>query len=143
MGGEESGGLWTNGNIPERDGMLMGLKLLEIMAKEKKTLNQILKDIYDEYGYFVYDRNDYLIEISERDRLKAWLESEIPVVIKSEKVKEVVKIDGFKYIFEDGSWLMIRPSGTEAVVRVYAESSNEKRLQDLLIIGKKVVERIT
>ena len=143
MGGEESGGLWTNGNIPERDGMLMGLKLLEIMAKEKKTLNQILKDIYDEYGYFVYDRNDYLIEISERDRLKAWLESEIPVVIKSEKVKEVVKIDGFKYIFEDGSWLMIRPSGTETVVRVYAESSNEKRLQDLLIIGKKVVERIT
>ncbi|MCX6346351.1 MAG: phosphoglucomutase/phosphomannomutase family protein, partial [Actinobacteria bacterium] len=73
----------------------------------------------------------------------AWLESEIPGVIKSEKVKEVVKIDGFKYIFEDGSWLMIRPSGTEAVVRVYAESSNEKRLQDLLIIGKKVVERIT
>jgi phosphomannomutase len=143
MGGEESGGLWTNGNIPERDGMLMGLKLLEIMAKEKKTLNQILKDIYDEYGYFVYDRNDYLIEISERDRLKAWLESEIPGVIKSEKVKEVVKIDGFKYIFEDGSWLMIRPSGTEAIVRVYAESSNEKRLQDLLIIGKKVVERIT
>jgi phosphomannomutase len=113
------------------------------MAKEKKTLNQILKDIYDEYGYFVYDRNDYLIEISERDRLKTWLESEIPAAIKSEKVNEVVKVDGFKYVFEDGSWLMIRPSGTEAVVRVYAESSNEKRLQDLLVIGKKVVERIT
>jgi len=143
MGGEESGGLWTNGNIPERDGMLMGLKLLEIMAKEKKTLNQILKDIYDEYGYFVYDRNDYLIEISERDKLRALLESEIPAIIKNEKVREVVTIDGFKYILEDGSWLMIRPSGTEAVVRVYAESSNEKRLQDLLIIGKKVVERIT
>jgi phosphomannomutase len=91
----------------------------------------------------VYDRNDYLIEISERDRLRAWLESEIPAVIKNEKVMEVITIDGFKYIFEDESWLMIRPSGTEAVVRVYAESSNEKRLQDLLIIGKKVVERIT
>ncbi|MHB1253001.1 MAG: phosphoglucomutase/phosphomannomutase family protein [Candidatus Humimicrobiaceae bacterium] len=142
MGGEESGGLWTNGNIPERDGMLMGLKLLEIMAKEKKTLNQILEDIYDKYGYFVYSRNDYLIEISERDKLKALLESEIPAAIKNEKVMEVVTIDGFKYMLEDGSWLMIRPSGTEAVVRVYAESSNEKRLQDLLIIGKKVIEGI-
>ncbi|MHB9129371.1 MAG: phosphohexomutase domain-containing protein, partial [Candidatus Humimicrobiaceae bacterium] len=142
MGGEESGGLWTNGNIPERDGMLMGLKLLEIMAKEKKTLNQILEEIYDKYGYFVFGRNDYLIEIRERDRLKALLEAEIPAAIKNEKVMEVVTIDGFKYILEDGSWLMIRPSGTEAVVRVYAESSNEQRLQDLLIIGKKVIEGI-
>lgn len=142
MGGEESGGLWTNGNIPERDGMLMGLKLLEIMAKEKKTLNKILEDIYDKYGYFVYDRNDYHIDIRERDRIKALLETEIPAAIKSEKVREVVTIDGFKYILEDGSWLMIRPSGTEAVVRVYAESSNEKRLKDLLIIGKQVIEGI-
>ena len=143
MGGEESGGLWTNGNIPERDGMLMGLKLLEIMAKEKKTLNQILKEIYDKYGYFVYERNDYIIEISERDKLRAMLESGIPAIIENEKVMEVSTIDGFKYVFEDGGWLMIRPSGTEAVVRVYAESSNEQRLRDLLIIGKKVIERIT
>jgi alpha-D-glucose phosphate-specific phosphoglucomutase len=140
MGGEESGGLWTNGNIPERDGMLMGLKLLEIMAKEKKTLNQILKGLYDKYGYFVFGRNDYLIEIRERDKLKALLKSEIPEAIKCEKVREVITIDGFKYVLEDGSWLMIRPSGTEAVVRVYAESSNEKRLKELLIIGKKVIE---
>ena len=70
------------------------------------------------------------------------LESEIPAAIKSEKVKEVVNIDGFKYIFEDGSWLMIRPSGTEAVVRVYAESSDEKRLKNLLNIGRKVIEGI-
>ncbi|MHB1348068.1 MAG: phosphohexomutase domain-containing protein [Candidatus Humimicrobiaceae bacterium] len=142
MGGEESGGLWTNGNIPERDGMLMGLKLLEIMAKEKKTLNQILEDLYGMYGYFVFGRNDYLIEIRERDRLKNQLELGIPALISNEKVMEVVTIDGFKYVLEDGSWLMIRPSGTEAVVRVYAESSDEQRLQDLLIIGKKVIEGI-
>ena len=142
MGGEESGGLWTNGNIPERDGMLMGLKLLEIMAKEKKTLNEILKDIYDRYGYFVFGRNDYHIEIRQRDRIKTLLETEIPAAVKAEKVTEVITIDGFKYVLEDGSWLMIRPSGTEAVVRVYAESSSEKRLKELLIIGKRVIEGI-
>jgi phosphomannomutase len=140
MGGEESGGLWINGNIPERDGMLMGLKLLEIMVKENKTLNCILEELYREYGYFVYERNDYEIEISERDELKLMLKLKVPLLIEKEKVKEVITIDGFKYILEDGSWLMIRPSGTEAVVRVYGESSNEDRLKDLLRIGKKVIE---
>jgi len=140
MGGEESGGLWTNGNIPERDGMLMGLKLLEIMVRENKTLNQILEGLYDQYGYFVYGRNDYEIEINERDKLKTLLELKIPLQIEKEKVRELITIDGFKYVLEDGSWLMIRPSGTEAVVRVYAESSNEIRLKELLKIGREVVE---
>ena len=138
MGGEESGGLWANGNIPERDGMLMGLKLLEIMAKENKTLNQILHEVYKEYGYFVYERNDYEMEIKERDKLKSLLELKIPSIIERQKIKEVITIDGFKYVFDDNSWLMIRPSGTEAVVRVYAESYNEKRLKELLKIGKEV-----
>lgn len=139
MGGEESGGLWTYGYIPERDGMLMGLKLLEIMAEEKKSLNQILEQIYARYGYFVYERNDYEIDIKEGEKLKSLLKLKIPVPIEREKVKEVVKIDGFKYILEDGSWIMIRASGTEAVVRVYAESYSQSRLEDLLKIGKEVV----
>lgn len=138
MGGEESGGLWTNGNIPERDGMLMGLKLLEIVARENKSLNMILNEIYDEYGYFVYERNDYEMEIKERDKIKSLLELQIPPAIEKQKVKEVITIDGFKYVFDDDSWLMIRPSGTEAVVRVYAESSDEKRLKELLDIGKEI-----
>jgi len=139
MGGEESGGLWTNGNIPERDGMLMGLKLLEIMVRENKTLNQILEELYNQYGYFVYGRNDYEIGIKRRDELKILLKSKIPALIEKEKVNELITIDGFKYVLEDGSWLMIRPSGTEAVVRVYAESLDETRLKDLLKIGMKVV----
>ncbi len=140
MGGEESGGLWTYGNIPERDGMLMGLKLLEIMTRYKKTLDEILEDIYREYGFFVYGRNDYEIEISKRDVLKNLLTQSIPEIIANEGVRETVTIDGFKYILNDGSWLMIRPSGTEAVVRVYSESFNEKRLEKLLDIGRKVIE---
>lgn len=139
MGGEESGGLWTYGNIPERDGILMGLKLLEIMSKENKTLSQILEEIYERYGYFIYGRNDYEIEVRQRDNLKNILKSEVPSLIEKEKVKELITIDGFKYVLEDDSWLMIRPSGTEAVVRVYAESSDEKRLDDLLKIGMNIV----
>jgi len=138
MGGEESGGLWTYGSIPERDGMLMGLKLLEIMAEEKKSLNQILERIYQQYGYFVYGRNDYEIDAREGEELKSMLKSKTPLSIEKEKVKDVVTLDGFKYILQDGSWIMIRTSGTEAVVRVYAESYNQKRLDDLLKIGKEV-----
>jgi len=140
MGGEESGGLWVNGNIPERDGILMGLKLLEIMVKNKKTLNEILKDIYNEYGYFVYGRDDYEIDIDKRDDIKSKLTKSIPEIIAKEDVKEVIKIDGFKYVLGDGSWLMIRPSGTEAVVRVYSESYKEERLKQLLVIGRRVIE---
>ncbi len=139
MGGEESGGLWTYGNIPERDGMLMGLKLLEILVRQSQTLDEVLKDLYDKYGYFVYRRDDYEVEIEKRDKLKEALSKQVPQIIKNEGVKEIVTIDGFKYIFNDGDWLMIRPSGTEAVVRVYCESSNEKRLNHLLEIGRKVV----
>jgi phosphomannomutase len=98
----------------------------------------ILNEIYDEYGYFVYERNDYEMEIKERDKIKSLLELQIPPAIEKQKVKEVITIDGFKYVFDDDSWLMIRPSGTEAVVRVYAESSDEKRLKELLDIGKEI-----
>jgi len=140
MGGEESGGLWTNGNIPERDGILMGLKLLEIMVKNKKTLNEILRNIYEEYGYFVYGRDDYEIDIDKRDEIKSKLTKAVPEIIAKEDVKEIITIDGFKYVLDDGSWLMIRPSGTEAVVRVYSESDKEERLKQLLDIGRQVVK---
>jgi alpha-D-glucose phosphate-specific phosphoglucomutase len=140
MGGEESGGLWTNGNIPERDGILMGLKLLEIMVKNGKTLNEILDEIYKQYGYFVYGRNDYETETEKRDNIRNRLDKDIPDIIAKEGVSEVVTIDGYKYILNDGSWLMIRPSGTEAVVRVYSESFSSERLKRLLALGRLIVK---
>ena len=140
MGGEESGGLWTYGNLPERDGILMGLKLLEIMAREKKTLNEILKEIYDDYGYFVFLRNDYEIPEGRVKSFKEKLESSIPLEIEKLNIVKKVTIDGYKYILADGSWIMIRPSGTEAVVRVYGESSSPQKLEMLMAAGKKVIE---
>ena len=140
MGGEESGGLWVNGYIPERDGILMSLMLLEILCRENKTVNEILKEIYNSYGFFLYKRCDYEIEADKKQGLKASLENKIPDILKSEGASQPVKIDGFKYFFEDKSWIMIRPSGTEAVVRIYAESDTSKKLDYLHELGRKLIE---
>jgi len=142
MGGEESGGLWCYGNIPERDGMLMGLKLIEICCLHKKSINQILERLYEQFGYFTYQRLDYHITDSQKENLISALNKQVPGPIKDLGIDKVVTMDGYKYIATDGSWIMIRPSGTEAVVRVYAESDTEEKLRDLHAVGKKVIDGI-
>jgi alpha-D-glucose phosphate-specific phosphoglucomutase len=142
MGGEESGGLWCYGNIPERDGMLMGLKLMEICALKQKTIGQILEDIYSQFGGFVYDRVDLEVTVGQKNKLGKLLASSIPPDIEKLGIAETITIDGYKYVTQDGSWLMIRPSGTEAVVRIYAESSQDEKLAGLLQAGKKVIDGI-
>jgi alpha-D-glucose phosphate-specific phosphoglucomutase len=140
IGGEESGGLWAGGDTPERDGMLMGLKLIEIICDTGMTLNQILEKIYDEFGYFVFDRIDYKIDMGQKENLKDLLEKDIPKILKEAGVKEVITLDGYKYIMENGSWIMIRLSGTEAVVRVYTEGGSDKEVRHLQELGKKILE---
>ncbi len=140
MGGEESGGLWAGGSIPERDGMLMGLKLLEILSTLGMTVNQVLEKIYNEFGYFVFTRIDYETDLKQKKNLQAITLKGIPGVLKEAGVKNVVTLDGYKYIMEDGSWLMIRPSGTEAVVRVYAEGDSEEKTNYLHKLGKAIID---
>ena len=142
MGGEESGGLWTKGYIPERDGIMMGLILLEIMCADGKSINEILKDIYNEYGYFLYRRCDYEYESEKKERLTRLLIGDVPDILKSEGANNPVTIDGYKYFFNDGSWIMIRPSGTESVVRIYAESDTTDKLEFLHKLGKKLLKSI-
>ncbi len=142
MGGEESGGLWAEADIPERDGMLMGLKLIEIICSTGMTLNQILGEIYKEFGYFVFDRNDYKIDLSQKENLKSLLEKDIPGILKEVGVKDVITIDGYKYIMGNGSWIMIRLSGTESVVRVYTEGSSDEEVKHLQGLGKRVIDSV-
>ena len=142
MGGEESGGLWAGGELPERDGMLMGLRLLEIICSMKMTANQILEEIYNEFGYFVFDRIDYEIDLRQKESLKSVLEKGIPGILKKAGVIKVINIDGYKYIMEDGSWVMIRPSGTEGVVRVYAEGESDEKVKYLQKLGKEVISNV-
>ena len=142
MGGEESGGLWAGGGLPERDGMLMGLKLLEIICSMNMTINQILEDIYNEFGYFVFNRIDYEIGLKQKENLKSVLERGIPDILKRAGARKVITIDGYKYIMEDGSWVMIRPSGTEAMVRIYTEGESDKKIKYLQELGKKIISSV-
>lgn len=139
MGGEESGGLWFRPNIPERDGILFGLKILEIVSKRGKSLKELLQALYEKYNYFEYARRDYAIETSHKAALVRFLQETVPVEIKDKGFKELLTIDGFKYVLEDGSWIMFRPSGTEDVVRVYTESDNSQKVKGLQEVGEKII----
>ena len=142
MGGEESGGLWSYGNIPERDGMIMGLRLLEIICREKKTPNQILADIYGEFGYFDFQRTDYEITMQQKEKLVSMLETGTPEILKDAGAGEAITIDGYKYPLDENNWVMIRPSGTEAVVRIYSEGQSSERSEHLQGLGKKIMDGI-
>ena len=129
MGGEESGGLGVKGHIPERDGILLGLLLLEAVAVNGKGLRQLLNETMDEIGHFYYKRIDRHIDDAAKAQLIANLRSSAPTVIDGKQVVATNFSDGFKFIFENGDWLLIRPSGTEPVLRLYSESGTEEQVE--------------
>lgn len=124
MGGEESGGLGVKGHIPERDGILLGLLLLEAMAVSGKGLRQLLDETMNEIGRFHYLRIDRRIENNAKEQLIAKLSSQAPTVIDGRAVVGTNFSDGFKFLFDNGDWLLIRPSGTEPVLRLYSEAES-------------------
>jgi phosphomannomutase len=132
MGGEESGGLGVKGHIPERDGILMGLLLLEAMAVSGKGLRQLLNETMDDIGQFFYRRIDRRIEDNAKEQLITRMKSQPPVDIDGRKVVGTNFSDGFKFLFENGDWLLIRPSGTEPVLRLYCEASTLDQVDRLL-----------
>jgi phosphomannomutase len=136
MGGEESGGLGVKGHIPERDGVLMGLLLLEAMAMSGKGLRRLLDETMDEIGRFYYRRIDLVLENSAKDRLIDRLQEDGISSVASRPVAGKNFRDGFKYIFADGSWLLIRPSGTEPVLRLYSEAGDPAAVEELLAAGR-------
>lgn len=138
MGGEESGGLGVKGHIPERDGILMGLLLLEAMAMSGKGLRQLLNDTMDEIGHFFYRRIDLPITLLSKASLIDRLTTSTPDNIGGEKVSATNFRDGFKFIFADRSWLLVRPSGTEPVLRLYSEASSEDGVEKLLSAGRNL-----
>ena len=135
MGGEESGGLGVKGHIPERDGILLGLLLLEAIAVSGKGLRQLLDDTMDDIGHFHYQRIDRRIEDSAKEKLIAQLRSNPPTVIDGKLVVATNFSDGFKFIFENGDWLLIRPSGTEPVLRLYSEAGTLDHVKRFLSQG--------
>jgi len=139
IGGEESGGISFHGHIPEGDGILMGLLLLEIVATSGTTLFELVEDLLKEVGPAFYQRTDLrLSHPVSKETMSRSLVEEAPTEIGGEKVSEVTTIDGVKYLITDGSWLLIRPSGTEPVLRVYAEGRTPQMVQALLGYGEQV-----
>ena len=138
MGGEESGGLGVKGHIPERDGILMGLLLLEAMAMSGKGLRRLLDETMDEIGRFYYRRIDLAIDNAAKERLIGRLQGGGIATIASRPVAAENFRDGFKYLFDDGSWLLIRPSGTEPVLRLYSEAGDPAVVEELLAAGRTI-----
>lgn len=132
MGGEESGGLGITGHIPERDGILMGLLLLETITVTGKGLRAQLDEIMDEIGHFYYRRIDTHIGAAEKETLLQRLRTEPPTVIAGRSVANTNSSDGFKFVFDNGDWLLIRPSGTEPVLRLYSEADDPAMVETLL-----------
>lgn len=132
LGGEESGGIAIKGHIPERDGIWMGLTIWEYMAKSGKTLEQLIEDLYKLTGPFVYERNDLQLPEDVKQRVIAGCKADNYKSFGPYKVERVETIDGWKYYFENDQWLMIRASGTEPVLRLYAESDTPENTRKIL-----------
>jgi phosphomannomutase len=139
IGGEESGGLSIKGHIPEGDGVLMGLLLLEIVADAGVPLHELIADIQKQAGPAFYARTDLRLRqpVVKREMV-ARLTDGAPATIGGLTVEEVQTVDGVKYRLDEESWLLIRPSGTEPVLRVYAEAPTPEGLDVLLRYGEEV-----
>lgn len=131
LGGEESGGLSIKGHVPEKDGILACLLITEMIAKLGKSPTKIMEDLKQEVGYLYSGRLDIHCSEQEKERILEQLKTFNPESIAGNKVIKRNAIDGVKLVMEDGSWVLIRPSGTEALFRVYAEGNTEKQVKDI------------
>ncbi len=136
LGGEESGGIAIKGHIPERDGVWMGMVIWEFMAKSGKSLRELIQEVYEIVGPFSFERSDLHIREDIKQKVLENCKSGKYNSFGKYKVSRVEDLDGFKYFFENGDWLMIRASGTEPVLRTYAESSTQDAAFAILKAGE-------
>ncbi|MBP2639069.1 MAG: phosphoglucomutase/phosphomannomutase alpha/beta/alpha domain [Firmicutes bacterium] len=131
IGGEEAGGIGLKNYIPERDGILLGFLLIEVVAAYGKTLGALLAEMMAELGYFYYDRIDLHLSPEQKERLVAALATTPPVELDGLKVLSVKQGDGCKLTLPDG-WVIFRASGTEPIVRIYSEANDQELLKEIL-----------
>ncbi|MBL8147037.1 MAG: phosphoglucomutase/phosphomannomutase family protein, partial [Anaerolineae bacterium] len=143
IGGEESGGVSIKGHIPEGDGILMGLMLLEIMGHHKAPLHEIIADLQKTYGPACYRRIDATLRHQRPKRqVTEMLADRAPATLAGETVARVDMLDGVKFYLNDLSWLLIRPSGTEPVLRIYAEAHSPEAVKAMLDEGVRMGESL-
>jgi phosphomannomutase len=138
IGGEESGGLTVHGHVPEKDGVLACLLMAEVVAYEGKTLAAVLKGLYQEYGLFLTDRINIPLKDGLKEVMTAKLKNDPPKELAGQKVKDIIRLDGTKFLLENGEWLMVRFSGTEPLMRCYMEAHSAEGLAKLKKAGQEL-----
>jgi phosphomannomutase len=142
LGAEESGGIGFPGHIPERDGIAAGLMLLELLATERVPVNKLIAHLVKQYGPHRYDRIDTHFPLEKRDALMQFLKNNPPAQLLRSPVVDVKTYDGVKFIARDTSWLMLRASGTEPILRIYAEGRTDAYVKKLLRLGVRLTREV-
>jgi len=142
LGAEESGGIGFPGHIPERDGIAAGLMLLEMLAMERVSVNQLLAKLEKEFGPHCYGRIDTHFPLEKRGALMESLKQSPPDKLLRSPLAGVKSFDGVKFVAQDTSWLMLRGSGTEPILRIYAEAQSAADVQRLLRFGVRLTRRV-
>jgi phosphomannomutase len=137
IGGEESGGYAFRNHVPERDGILAGLYMLDMMVRLQKKPSELLELLFAKVGAHYYDRIDTPFQGKRTDREQRILSAN-PVTMGGLQVTGLDTTDGFKFNLEDGGWLLIRFSGTEPILRVYTETTHQDRVRAILEDGLRV-----
>lgn len=142
LGAEESGGIGFPGHIPERDGIAAGLMLLELLAMEKAPLTRIVANLEKEFGPHCYGRIDTHFPLEKRSALMHFLQNNAPSTLLRSPVTDIQTYDGVKFVARDSSWLMLRGSGTEPILRIYAEAKTPADVDRLLRYGVKLTRAV-
>lgn len=132
VGGEESGGIAVKGHIPERDGIYDGLVIYEYMTNSGKTLKELIQEVYDVVGSFVYERNDLTLDNAKKESIIKKAQEDGYEVFGKYTFNRRETIDGVKYHLDNGGWMMLRASGTEPLLRIYAEGNSREETLDIL-----------
>lgn len=142
LGAEESGGIGFPRHIPERDGIAAGLMLLEMLAIENASLNRLIARLEKQFGPHRYGRIDTPFPLEKREALMEFLKRQAPDTLLRSPVVQVKTFDGVKYVAQDDSWLMLRGSGTEPILRIYAEAGSEATVARLLRLGESLTKHV-
>jgi phosphomannomutase len=140
IGAEESGGIGVRGHLPERDGILNSLLFLEAVAASGRTPTEMVREMHREFGEFYFGRRDLRLEVARGLALVETLAVKPPAAVEQDAVETVETLDGTKLVFGDESWLLFRQSGTEPVLRVYAEATSVEKMHALLDYGCRLAE---
>ncbi len=142
LGAEESGGIGFPGHIPERDGIAAGLMLLELLATENVSVNKLLAKLEKQFGPHRYARIDTQFPLEKRGALMDYLKNNPPAKLLRSALADVKSYDGVKFVAADTSWLMLRGSGTEPILRIYAEAKSEADVRKLLNLGVSLTKKV-